>query len=368
MDSAEANQGRNMKFAVLWASYTDYLGAELGELHRRGHHVKLACAVHTPNTEFATPKPVWMSDTDFYDDPAAATLSAELTAYQPDVLLVCGWHIPLYRTIAKQFAGRCTRIMFMDNCWNETPRQWLGRLVAPRYIKPLFEGVFVPGERQAQFARCLGFTTDCIAQGGYTADTATFVPPPTGIRSKGFAFCGRLVPSKGIDILAQAYANYRATHGADALRLVVCGKGAASSHLDGAAGVDLHGFVTSAEWAAVLSDSSFLVLPSIFEPWGLVVHEAALTGCGVIASDAVGASVHLVRHLHNGRIVQTGSVESLTAAMTWAHLLNDDQLTSVRTHSVELANQFSVDLWAQALLELTNDLASKRAKKLATDR
>jgi glycosyltransferase involved in cell wall biosynthesis len=60
--------------------------------------------------------------------------------------------------------------------------------------------------------------------------------------------------------------------------------------------------------------SDALVLPSLFEPWGLVVNEAMCCGLPVIATERVGA-VDVVFDGLNGIIVPAEDVPALTAAI-----------------------------------------------------
>jgi glycosyltransferase involved in cell wall biosynthesis len=54
------------------------------------------------------------------------------------------------------------------------------------------------------------------------------------------------------------------------------------------------------------------VLPSDFEPWALVVNEAAAAGLAILATDRVGAAAELVRNGVNGFIFPAGDVQKLT--------------------------------------------------------
>jgi len=65
----------------------------------------------------------------------------------------------------------------------------------------------------------------------------------------------------------------------------------------------------------VLSACDVLVLPSHFEPWGLVVNEAMAAGLPVIVSDRVGASEDLVVDGETGLIVKSGDREALQRAI-----------------------------------------------------
>src|SRR5439155_3721448 len=57
--------------------------------------------------------------------------------------------------------------------------------------------------------------------------------------------------------------------------------------------------------------ADIFVLPSGFEPWGLVVNEAMCFGLPVIVSDQVGAAGDLVHHGLNGFVYPAGQVSIL---------------------------------------------------------
>ena len=57
------------------------------------------------------------------------------------------------------------------------------------------------------------------------------------------------------------------------------------------------------------------VLPSHFEPWGLVVNEAMAAGLPVIVSDRVGCAADLIHSGETGLIFPAGHVEGLENAM-----------------------------------------------------
>lgn len=57
--------------------------------------------------------------------------------------------------------------------------------------------------------------------------------------------------------------------------------------------------------------SDVLVLPSDFEPWALVVNEAAAAGLAIVTSSVVGASAELIREGMNGRTFAVGNLSAL---------------------------------------------------------
>lgn len=129
------------------------------------------------------------------------------------------------------------------------------------------------------------------------------LPPRThgvrGTRTR-FAFVGRLVDWKAVDLLLQAVA--LAAERID-LELFVIGDGPERSKLESQARdlglearVVFHGFVPQHECPALLSQADALVLPSLYECGGAVVLEAMAMGLPVIATRSGGP----VEYLHGG--------------------------------------------------------------------
>ena len=75
------------------------------------------------------------------------------------------------------------------------------------------------------------------------------------------------------------------------------------------------GFRNQSELPALYDLCDLFVLPSRFEPWGLVVNEAMNAAKPIIVSDRVGAAPDLVRQGENGFIYPSGNSIELAAAM-----------------------------------------------------
>ena len=67
--------------------------------------------------------------------------------------------------------------------------------------------------------------------------------------------------------------------------------------------------------AAFYRLSDALVLPSDYEPWALVVNEAAAAGLAIVTSDVVGAAAALVRENRNGRTFPAGNLPALVRCL-----------------------------------------------------
>src|SRR5207249_1567296 len=97
--------------------------------------------------------------------------------------------------------------------------------------------------------------------------------------------------------------------------------------------------------ADVLAVSGCLILPSLFEPWGVVIAEACAAGLPIICTDACGAAFDLVRPDLNGQIVKAGDAESLARALHWIEQ-NEPRLPEMAAQSQALAKPFSAQSWA----------------------
>jgi glycosyltransferase involved in cell wall biosynthesis len=71
------------------------------------------------------------------------------------------------------------------------------------------------------------------------------------------------------------------------------------------------GAINQTELPAYYDLCDIFVLPSISEPWGLVVNEAMSAGCAVVVSDEVGCGPDLVQHGQNGYTFRAGDIDQL---------------------------------------------------------
>ncbi len=98
------------------------------------------------------------------------------------------------------------------------------------------------------------------------------------------------------------------------------------------------------------------MLPSVYEPWGVVIAEAAATGLPVICTEACGASVEIVRTGYNGLVVPTADEGALFRALTWAHE-NHDQLPEMGRRAAVYARAHSATRWGQSWRQIIGDIA-----------
>lgn len=102
------------------------------------------------------------------------------------------------------------------------------------------------------------------------------------------------------------------------------------------------GFKNQTELPALYDLCDLLVLPSLIEPWGLVVNEAMNAGCAIIVADRVGCGPDLVRPGVNGFIFKAGDVEQLTVSMREA-IADPARLSAMGEASRGIVRRWSYD-------------------------
>ncbi|MEW5859440.1 MAG: glycosyltransferase family 4 protein [Cyanobacteriota bacterium] len=106
--------------------------------------------------------------------------------------------------------------------------------------------------------------------------------------------------------------------------LLFVGDGNLRSHLEAEAkatgwhSIRFLGFRNQSELPAMYDLSDVFVLPSNFEPWGLVLNEVMNAGKAVVVSEKVGSALDLVLEGQNGRTFPVGDIAALADAIQWA--------------------------------------------------
>jgi len=78
------------------------------------------------------------------------------------------------------------------------------------------------------------------------------------------------------------------------------------------------GFANQTQLPAIYTSADLMVLPSMYDAFGVVVNEAMLCGCPVAASDHVGAARDLIEHGQTGFIYPCGDIDALAAVLQQA--------------------------------------------------
>jgi glycosyltransferase involved in cell wall biosynthesis len=133
-------------------------------------------------------------------------------------------------------------------------------------------------------------------------------------------YSGRLAPVKRVDVMLDAFVAIADER--PQWDLIIAGDGELRASLEARVPAALKarviwtGFIDDqATISALYRLSDVLVLPSDYEPWALVINEAAAAGLAIVSSSVVGAVPELVRDGVNGQLFEPGDIEGLKRAL-----------------------------------------------------
>lgn len=284
---------------------------------------------------------------------SADSLHALATQVHAAAVFVSGWSNRVYRAAAlrlRRDSGRRVVCCF-DNTWSGTARQRLLRYFGRRYLQQRYSDMWVAGEPQRDYASRLGFSNERIASGFYAADTELFGSCAPFQKADGFRelfFVGRFSPEKGLQDLLAAFAVASAGRQQE-WRLRLIGEGALRQHIPAHPNIAVSPYLQPPDLVRAAATASAFVLPSRFEPWGVVLHEFAAVGVPLVASDAVGSASEFLEPERNGYVFCAGSVEQLAAALDRVFAASDERRAEMGARSRELAAQNTPAKWAATL-------------------
>ena len=246
-----------------------------------------------------------------------------------DLLIIGG-----YSVFAQQMAiayARATRTPYVLHSESHArkerggAKQLLKRALLPQVIGAAAGGLAV-GTLARQYLESYGLPTERIRILPNTIDVAAYgviarqarheaprIRRELNLPETFILFVGRLAEVKGVHELLAAHS----AAGPNVPPLIIAGDGplAADVRAASSANVRLLGFMQPDRLIELYALADRTVVPSLSEPWGVVVNEALASGSPVVATDAVGAAFDLVREGRDGTIVAAGDVQALAAAL-----------------------------------------------------
>ena len=250
--------------------------------------------------------------------------------WAPDIVFSVGWRNALCRDAALRDWGVGTKkVCCFDMPWEWSLRKIAARFILWRYLRR-FDAAFVNGVCAAKYARWLGFSSAKIYKGLISTNTRRF---GAHVGGKGFLYVGRDAPEKGLDVLREAHGRYREKGGRWPLEIV---NGVSPDAL-----------------GPIYSAADCFVLPSLHEPWGVVLVEAAAAGLPIICTDACGARHEVVKG--NGIVVPSGNVDALASAM-WS--VAEEGRSFDLDEGRRLSAAYSCERWAERVVTISRELCN----------
>jgi glycosyltransferase involved in cell wall biosynthesis len=284
-------------------------------------------------------------------------LNQAIANFKPDFTYLSGWIYKPYLKIIKQLGLKKVIIGF-DNHYTGSFKQKLGIIYFKRFLKPYIKAAFVPGDIQVVYAKKLGFSTDHISKNVYCCDFELYNTYYKQTHSakinkfpKRLIFVGRYVEEKGINLLWDSFIELQ-HESPNEWELWCIGKGpiAPKTHPQ----IKHLGFVQPTDFLPIIQETGVFVLPSYFEPWGVVVHEFAIAGFPIITTSSVGAASTFLHPKQNGILIKANNKTELKNALKKIVSSSDAELNEMGVKSHQLAQQITPQIWQDSILRLVN--------------
>jgi len=224
-------------------------------------------------------------------------------------ILYSGWFAPEYN-IYSLFSPREKNVIICESSVLDVSFNGIKGLIKRVVISRM--GTALPsGKPHKRLFESVGFK-GCI---NITGGVGIFRKPPKTRERKTnsplrYIYVGRLVEVKNIGLLIEEF-NRNGKY------LTVVGTGVLEPKLKSMAApnISFAGFIDNEKLGKVYGSHDVFILPSTYEPWGLVVEEAVYWGLPVIVSDKVGCSEDIVSDTGAGIIFKSNDIGSLHEAI-----------------------------------------------------
>ncbi len=347
-----------MKILYLYAEVMGYTISTINQLAVKGHEVHVIHWDHkklTPYMIQAFPNVFFYNRSELNFE-QLTSLSKEIF---PTITVISGWMDVHYMRLAKYLRREGhTVVIGLDSQWHGSIKQCLmSTLARCGFFSKFYSHAWVSGIYQFEYARKLGFSKNKILYDILSADLSLFnqafvdnVDRKTSSYPHRFLYVGRFESVKGLDTLLQAWKILESGRADWELHLV--GDGKLKSELVASDGVIVKDFMQPEQLVKEAANAGCFLLPSRFEPWGVVLHEFAAAGLPLITSDVVGsASTFLISGL-NGFIFKSNDSEALANRMQKIINMSDEQLLQMAMQSNALSQRITPETSACNLISL----------------
>lgn len=286
------------------------------------------------------------------DDPRSLK---EIVGEMPRAIVVGGWLDPSFVRWAKEvkaaggFAVLNSDEAFTRKSLKQFLRKWRFKLTMQR----LFDKFFIVGEGgRIHFGDYWGIPESKLVRGLYAGDPILFHDgAPLKERPKKFIYVGHYDANKNVLRMCEAFEKAVRHTGMADWTLEVYGGGELESELKKheSANVHVHGFIQADQLGPLYRESRGFVLGSFSDKWGVVVHEAALSGCLLLLSDQVGARYDFARE-ENSAVFSPGDTDDFARGFEKLMRFDESQLDRAQSLTLTLAEHFSPVLFASNLI------------------
>ncbi|MEL6338656.1 MAG: glycosyltransferase family 4 protein [Myxococcota bacterium] len=276
-------------------------------------------------------------------------MPGRIVSWRPDAVLIQGYSHATFQLAALALKSARIPLIFRGESNLLNRRQWTTRVIKNLTVRPflaLFDACCAIGSANRDYLVHYGVDPRRIFHSPYSVDNLFFqmasrnasTQRDTTRASLGigpaetvFLFVGKLIPKKGCADLIEAFTRRPMSD----TQLIIVGDGPERRELEAsvqgrAREIHFVGFKNQSELPTWYAAADVFVIPSLFEPWGLVVNEAMNYGLPLICSNEVSSAFDLV-DASNGWRFPAGDVGRLSNALSEAASTNGLSQMGIRS-------------------------------------
>ena len=305
------------------------------------------------------------------------SLIKEVTDWKPDAVLIYGWNFKSHHAAMRHFHGRLP-VIFRGDSTLMDERPGIKKILRRLWLRRIFSSVdlaLYAGKANRAYFIAHGIKENELAFMPHAIDNDRFAKKEETIFAANqlrqrlsipadaliFLFAGKLEEKKQPGMLAKAFAKL---HEQNAF-LIIAGSGELEEKLRSVYGdnknIRFAGFQNQQQMPALYAACDVFVLPSRGpgETWGLAINEAMAAGKAILASDACGASLDLVKAGINGYVFGRNDAAGLLQHM-YFFAAHPEEVQIMGKESETIIQQYSYLQDAAAVEKAVEALAAKK--------
>ncbi|HIF9071229.1 TPA: glycosyltransferase [Photobacterium damselae] len=254
-----------------------------------------------------------------------------LNSYKFKKIILSGWDLPEYWLLLFRFSKKYN-CLALESTELESTSAGIKGLIKKIFISRI-STVFSSGSMHSNLLEKLGYSgviRKTLGVGIINKNLNKKIDT-NGSYNRRFLFIGRLTLVKNLEPIIYMFNEL------NGFKLSIVGEGEDENSLRNISGDNINflGALNNSELYGIFDDHDFLILPSLSEPWGLVVEEALYHGVPVIISDHCGSKDLVINNV-NGILFKPNEINKLKNTL----LSLDEVSVSIMTDN---ANNNSID-------------------------